>query len=249
MRALGNKALPLNYQKTILPIESETANNYTIFMRIISLLAYTLFFYALLAKSLTAMNLDALIAQELNKKFFAIATADGDELRELKRLFDGDAGFYVGPNRETARKIAIDLPKFLCLQKIDQSPTTVYSSLVSVLATHNKLPGIIYSLKRLKKTPERKVTILINGALLAAARQDGIDTLSAMGLLIELGACPLYLHPGTELTILDAAVLSHSLTKVRTLVTYHHVTPTEDARKLARENKLTAVVKFFDSIS
>jgi len=218
-------------------------------MRIISVFAHILFFYTFLARSLTAMDLDALITQELDKKFLAIATADGDELRKLKRLFDGDAGFYVGPSRETARKIEINLPRFLCLQKIDQSPTTVYSSLLSLLAAHNKLPGIIYSLKRLKKTPQREIAILINGALLAAARKDGIETLSAMGLLIELGACPLYLHPGTGLTILDAAVLSNSPTKVRTLVTYHHVTPTEHARELARENELHEIVKFFDSIS
>lgn len=211
--------------------------------------AFFLFFYFCITHSLTAMDLDALIAQELDKKFLNIATADGDELPALKKLFDGDASFYVGPNRRLARKIAIDLPKFLCLQKVDQSPTAVYSSLVSVLATHNKLPGIIYSLKRLKKEPAREVTILKNGALLAAARQNGIDTLSAMGLLIELGACPLYLHPGTGLTILDAAVLSGSPTKVRTLITYHHVTPTERSRELARENELSEIVKFFDSIS
>ena len=63
--------MPERQQKTTQPIESEVSNTYTIFMRIISVFAHILFFYTFLARSLTAMDLDALITQELDKKFLA----------------------------------------------------------------------------------------------------------------------------------------------------------------------------------
>jgi len=214
---------------------------------------------------LIAMNLDALIAQELDKKFFALASTDGDELPALKKLFDGDPEFYVGTNRLTAHKISLPLPRYLCAQHIDRSPISVYTSLVSLLATYNKLPEIKYSIQRLDAAQKAEILALPihsaitgfasivtkyqaikNGALLAAAHSPNSDTLAAMSLLIDLGACPTYVHEGTGLSILDAATLSGSLAKVQALVIHYCVLPTRQARDLAYKKNFPALVTFFD---